>query len=37
VITIRLSTPVAAPRERVFDLTRSIDLRVLDGVPFAGV
>jgi ligand-binding SRPBCC domain-containing protein len=26
VITIRLSTRIAAPRERVFDLTRSIDL-----------
>jgi ligand-binding SRPBCC domain-containing protein len=25
-ITIRLSTTIAAPRERVFDLTRSIDL-----------
>jgi ligand-binding SRPBCC domain-containing protein len=25
-IQIRLSTPIAAPRERVFDLTRSIDL-----------
>lgn len=25
-ITIHLSTPIAAPRERVFDLTRSIDL-----------
>lgn len=25
-ITIRLSTPIAAPRERVFDLGRSIDL-----------
>jgi ligand-binding SRPBCC domain-containing protein len=25
-ITIRLSTHIAAPRERVFDLTRSIDL-----------
>jgi ligand-binding SRPBCC domain-containing protein len=25
-ITIRLSTSIAAPRERVFDLTRSIDL-----------
>ncbi|WP_420127518.1 SRPBCC family protein [Longimicrobium sp.] len=25
-ITIRLSTRIAAPRERVFDLTRSIDL-----------
>jgi ligand-binding SRPBCC domain-containing protein len=26
VITIRLETPIAAPRERVFDLSRSIDL-----------
>ncbi|HEU4883436.1 MAG TPA: SRPBCC family protein [Longimicrobium sp.] len=25
-ITIHLTTPIAAPRERVFDLTRSIDL-----------
>lgn len=25
-ITIQLSTPIAAPRERVFDLARSIDL-----------
>lgn len=40
-ITIRLSTRIAAPRERVFDLTRSIDLhtRSLDWtreVPVAG-
>jgi ligand-binding SRPBCC domain-containing protein len=41
VITIRLTTHIAAPRERVFDLTRSIDLhtRSLDWtgeVPVAG-
>lgn len=40
-ITIRLSTPIAAPRERVFDLTRSIDLhtrslRWTREVPVAG-